>query len=150
MPHSFHRLLVHVVFSTKDRIPCMDAELRSALFPYMGGIVREMGCTPCLINGTEDHVHSLIDLRADVSVAECVRVVKANSSRWVHERWRRRREFAWQTGYGAFTVAASNEDAVFEYIRKQEEHHRSISFQDEFVALLRKHRVPFDDKFLWK
>jgi putative transposase len=79
-----------------------------------------------------------------------MRVVKANSSRWIHEAWPRRRSFGWQTGYGAFTVSASNEDAVFNYIRKQEEHHRRISFQEEFVALLRKHRVPFDEKFLWK
>jgi len=150
MPHSFHRLLIHIVFGTKDRIRCMDAELRSELFPYMGGIVREMGCTARLINGMEDHIHLLVDLRADISVAECVRIVKANSSRWVHEKWPRRRGFAWQTGYGAFTVSASNEDSVFEYIRNQEEHHRRVSWQEEFVALLRKHRVPFDEKFLWK
>jgi len=150
MPHSFHNLLFHVVFSTKDRVACMDAELRSNLFPYMGGILREMGCTARLINGTADHVHLLINLRADLAVSECIRVVKANSSRWIHEAWPRHRGFGWQTGYGAFTVSASNEDAVFNYIRKQEEHHRRTSFQEEFVALLQKHCVPFDEKFLWK
>ena len=150
MPHSFHNLLIHAVFSTKDRAACMDAELRSNLFPYMGGILREMGCTARLINGTADHVHLLINLAADLSVSECMRVVKTNSSRWIHETWPHRRSFAWQTGYGAFTVSPSNEGAVFNYIRKQEEHHRRISFQEEFVALLRKHRVPFDEKFLWK
>lgn len=150
MPHSFHNLLIHAVFSTKDRIRCMDADLRPKLFPYMGGIVREMGCTARLINGTEDHVHLLIDLRADVSVAECMRVIKANSSLWIHRTWPPRRRFAWQTGYGAFTVSASNEDAVLEYINKQEQHHRRMSFEEEFVKLLRKHRVSFDEKFLWK
>jgi putative transposase len=150
MPHSFHDLLIHAVFSTKDRVAYMDAELRSHLFPYMGGILREMGCPARLINGTADHVHLLMNLAAEVSVSECMRVVKTNSSRWIHETWPGRRGFGWQTGYGAFTVSASNEDAVFEYIRKQEEHHRRISFQEEFVALLRKHRVAFDEKYLWK
>ncbi|HEX4001399.1 MAG TPA: IS200/IS605 family transposase [Candidatus Acidoferrales bacterium] len=148
MPHSFHSLLIHAVFSTKNRVAHMDAELRSNLFPYMDGILREMGCSARLINGTADYVHLLIDLPADLSVAECMRVVKANSSRWIHERWPHRRTFAWQAGYGAFTVSASSEEAVFDYIRTQEEHHRRVSFQDEFVALLRKHRVAFDEKFL--
>lgn len=150
MPHSFHNLLFHVVFSTKDRVPSIDAELRSDLFPYIGGIVRQMDCTARLVNGTKDHVHLLMNLRADISVSECVRVVKANSSRWVHETQPRRSAFAWQTGYGAFTVSASNENAVFQYIQNQEKHHQRISFKEEFVALLRKHRVPFDEKFLWK
>jgi len=148
MPHSFSNLLVHALFSTKDRVRSMDAELRSNLFPYMGGILRELGATGRLINGAADHVHILLNLPADLSVAECMRVVKANSSRWVNETSARQRGFAWQTGYAAFTVSASNEDAVLRYIRDQERHHRRISFQEEFVALLRKHRVPFDEKFL--
>lgn len=150
MPHSFSSLLVHAVFSTKDRIRYIDDELRSNLFPYIGGILRGIGATARIVNGTEDHVHMLVGVPADVSVSECMRVVKANSSRWVHERTPRHRGFAWQTGYGAFAVSASNEKAVVDYIRRQEEHHRRISFQEEFVALLRKHRVPFDEKFLWK
>ena len=150
MPHSFSSLLIHAIFSTKDRLRFMDTDLRSKLFPYMGGILRELGATARLINGTEDHVHLLLNLPADLSVSECMRVLKANSFRWVHEMVPRRGAFGWQTGYAAFTVSASNEDAVFEYIRNQEEHHRRISFEEEFVALLRKHRVPFDEKFLWK
>lgn len=150
VPHSFSNLLIHAVFSTKNRVRSMDAELRSRLFPYMGGILRKLGVTARLINGTEDHVHMLVNLPADLSVSECMRVVKANSSRWIHETLPRSRDFAWQNGYAAFTVSASNEKAVFDYIRQQEEHHRHISFEEEFVALLRKHGVPFDDKFLWK
>ncbi len=150
MPHSFSSLLIHAIFSTKGRLRYMDTELRSNLFPYMGGILRELGATTRLINGTEDHVHLLLNLPAELSVSECMRVLKANSSRWVHQTVPRRRAFGWQTGYAAFTVSASNEDAVFEYIRNQEGHHRRISFEEEFVALLRKHRVPFDEKFLWK
>lgn len=150
MPHSFSNLLIHAVFSTKDRIRCMDADRRSNLFPYIGGILRELGANSRIVNGTEDHVHVLFNLPVGLSVSECMRVVKTNSSRWVHELSSRKHGFGWQTGYAAFTVSASNEDAVFEYIRNQEQHHRRISFEEEFVALLRKHRVPFDERFLWK
>lgn len=98
MPHSFSNLLIHAVFSTKDRARCMDGELRSSLFPYVGGILRGISATPRLINGTEDHIHILVGLPADVSVSECMRTVKANSSRWIHETSPRNRGFAWQDG----------------------------------------------------
>jgi len=150
MPHSFSNLLIHAVFSTKDRARCLDDSLRSNLFPYIGGILRSVRAEPRLVNGTEDHVHILVGLPTDLSVADCLRAVKANSSRWIHEMSPPHRGFAWQDGYGAFTVSASNEEAVFEYIRRQEQHHRHVSFQEEFVALLRKHRVAFDERFIWR
>lgn len=150
MPHSFSNLLIHAVFSTKDRTRCLDDLLRSDLFPYIGGILRSVRAEPRLINGTEDHVHILTGLPTDLSVADCMRTVKTNSSRWIHEISPLQRGFAWQDGYAAFTVSASNEAAVFEYIRRQEQHHRRISFQEELVTLLVKHRVPFDKRFIWK
>jgi REP element-mobilizing transposase RayT len=94
-------------------------------------------------------VHLLIELPADRNVADCVRVVKTNSSRWVHEKWPDRRQFSWQAGYGAFAVSASNADRVVQYIRNQEEHHRRVNYHDEFVTLLRKHGIAFDEKYLW-
>ncbi len=117
MPHSYSTLLIHVVFSTKDRVPSMDAKIRPDLFAYMGGIVREIGGVARIINGTEDHVHMLMSLAADVSIAECLRVVKTNSSRWIHGTCP---SFAWQRGYGAFSVSASNQKPVMDYIRDQE------------------------------
>ena len=147
MPHSYSTLLVHAVFSTKDRARTMNDKLRPDLFAYMGGIVREIGGTARIVNGTDDHVHMLLSLAADTSVSECLRLVKANSSRWIHERCP---SFAWQTGYGAFSVSASNQKQVVRYIQDQERHHRRMSFQDEFVALLRKHGIVFDERFLWK
>ena len=150
MPHTYSNLLVHAVFSTKDRIRWLDEELRSRLFPYMGGVVREIGGTGRLVNGTEDHVHMLVSLPVDLCVADCMRLVKANSSRWVHEQSTRYRAFAWQAGYGAFTVSASNEKQALAYIRNQESHHSRMTFQQEFIALLRKHGVAFDEGFLWK
>jgi REP element-mobilizing transposase RayT len=150
MPHSFSSLLVHVVFGTKGRARSIDANIRPDLFAYMGGIVREMRGTARLINGTEDHVHMLLSLPADVTVSECLRVVKANSSRWAHERFPGHHGFAWQTGYGAFSVSSSNEKHVIKYIQDQERHHRRMTFEEEFVALLRKHGLAFDERYLWR
>jgi len=147
MPHSYSTLLVHVIFSTKDRARSMDTSIRPDLFAYMGSIVREIGGAARIINGTEDHVHMLISLAADTSISECLRVVKTNSSRWIHGRCP---SFAWQTGYGAFSVSASNQKQVVKYIQDQERHHRRMSFQEEFLVLLRKHGVAFDERFLWK
>src|SRR5450755_4384046 len=107
MPHSFVSFLIHAVFSTKDRQPTLAPELSSRLFPYMGGIIRELHGTPLAVNGPADHVHLLLSIPANVSVAEALRVVKANSSRWVHEQFPAQSGFAWQSGYGAFTVSRS-------------------------------------------
>lgn len=150
MRYSFSSLLVHAVFSTKDRARRLDELLRSNLFPYIGGILRSIRAEPRLINGTADHVHILMRLPTDLSVAECMRAVKADSSRWVHEISPLQRGFAWQDGYAAFTVSASNEKAAFEYIRRQKQYHRRVSFEEELVSLLRKHRVPFDERLIWE
>jgi REP element-mobilizing transposase RayT len=149
MPHTYSKLLTHVVWSTKDRMPSIAPDIRGDLLAYMGGIVREEGGTAVAIGGTADHVHLLIELPADRNVADCVRVVKTNSSRWVHEKWPDRRQFSWQAGYGAFAVSASNADRVVQYIRNQEEHHRRVNYHDEFVTLLRQHGIAFDEKYLW-
>lgn len=149
MPHSYSKLLAHVVWSTKERMVLIAPEIRNDLYAYIGGIVREKGGTAVAIDGTADHVHLLIELPADRNVADCVRVVKTNSSRWVHEKWPDRRAFSWQAGYGAFAVSASNAHRVIEYIRNQENHHRRINYHDEFLSLLRKHGIAFDERYLW-
>ncbi len=149
MAHTFTTLHTHVIFSTKDRSPFLDDEIRSRVFAYMGGIGREMRATAAIVNGVSDHVHMLIQLPADVSLAECLRVVKTNSSRWVHETWPDRKKFAWQTGYAASSVSPSNVAVVTRYIEHQQEHHRKISFQDEFISFLRKNGITFDPEHLW-
>lgn len=105
----------------------------------MGGILKELGAMPIAINGPDDHVHGLAALPATLSVADAMRVVKTNSSRRVHEQWPHRRAFAWQTGYGAFSVSRSNRDEVERYIANQEEHHKHVTFQEEFLAFLKRH-----------
>jgi REP element-mobilizing transposase RayT len=115
----------------------------------MGGILRQLNAVPIAIGGTSNHVHLMTRLPADLSLADCLRVVKTNSSRWIKERWPERRLFSWQGGYGAFTVSESNRGAVIRYIQDQEQHHRRISFQEEFLALLKKHGVDFDERHVW-
>ena len=107
------------------------------------------GVAALIVNGTPDHVHMLVRMPTLCSVAEMVRVVKANSSRWVHEKWPNHRYFGWQTGYGAFSVSPSNVNAVTKYIAEQEEHHRRTSFQEEFLAFLQKNGVMYDERYLW-
>ena len=121
-------------------------EIRTDLFGYLGGIVREMRGTALIVNGTSDHVHMLIRIRP-VHAAEVARVVKTNSSRWVHERWKVR--FAWQTGYGAFSVSESNVPAISRYIAMQEEHHKRMTFQEEYVAFLKKNKIECDERYIW-
>lgn len=117
---------------------------------YLGGILRELHAVPIAIGGTADHVHLLMGLPADLAVSDCMRVVKTNSSRWIKERWPERRSFAWQGGYGAFSVSESRRGAVIRYIQDQALHHRRISFQDELRSLLKNHRVEFDERFMWR
>lgn len=149
MSHSYASLLTHVVFSTKDRAPLIADECRGRLFPYLGGIAREQGAKALTIGGTVDHVHLLLSLPPTCCVADALRDLKANSSRWIHETWPDRRAFAWQTGYGAFSVSESNREGVLRYIREQERHHRRLTFQEEFLALLKKHKIAYDERYIW-
>jgi putative transposase len=149
MSHSFASLLVHSVFSTKERRPLIDAELRERLWPYLGGIARQLDAKALAVGGVADHVHVLLSLPPTRGVAEVLRDLKANSSAWVHETWPSRAEFAWQTGYGAFSVSESNCAAVVEYIARQEQHHRRMSFQEEFIRLLKKHNIAYDERYIW-
>jgi REP element-mobilizing transposase RayT len=150
MAHTFTSLLAHVVFSTSERRPFLSEAIRPDAHAYIGGILRQLRAVPIAIGGTPDHVHLLIRLPPNLALPDCLRVVKTNSSRSINERWPERRFFSWQGGYGAFTVSESNREVVIQYIQDQEQHHRRISFQEEFLALLRKHRVEFDERYVWR
>jgi putative transposase len=142
---SFH---FHIVFSTKDRHPFIADAWRSRLHEYLGGLVREANGIPETIGGTADHVHLLAGLRATHAMAPFVQDIKQTSSRWIHETIGIK-NFAWQSGYAAFTVSVSNCDTVKKYIDNQPDHHRTKSFQEEYVTLLQKHNVEYDEKYLW-
>jgi REP-associated tyrosine transposase len=147
LPHTSGNILLHFIFSTLGRRCLIKPEFRGDLFAYLGGIVRKMRGAALIVNGTADHVHMLLRIRPVHSSAEIARVVKANSSKWVREKWSR--EFAWQTGYGVFSVSESNVAAVTRYIAGQEEHHRKQSFQEEYVTFLKKNHVEYDERYIW-
>ena len=147
MPHTSGNILLHFIFSTAGRRPLIKPEFRDDLFSYLGGIIREMNGAALIINGEPDHVHMLIRVRPVHSAAQIVRVVKANSSRWIREKYSAR--FGWQTGYGVFSVSESNVAAVTEYIAGQQEHHKKQSFQEEFVAFLKWNHIEYDERYIW-
>ena len=150
MPQSLARVVLHVVFSTKNREPFLkDADLRKRLHAYMAGVLQRIGCEPILVGGVEDHVHLLGNLSRTVTIAELVEEAKKSPSKWVKDQGPQYREFFWQSGYGAFSVSQSNVEKVRAYIATQEEHHRKVSFQDEFRALCRKHGVEIDERYAW-
>jgi REP element-mobilizing transposase RayT len=149
MAHTFTNLLYHIVFGTKDRAPSIDVEFRSDLHAYLGGIVRELNGAAIIVNGTDDHIHALVKLPATASIADTLRIMKTNSSRWAHEQ-HRRSKFAWQSGYSAFTVSESGAPRVRAYIEQQEEHHRHKTFAEEYVAFLKKHRVSYDPRYIFE
>ena len=138
----------HLVFSTKNREPMMPTEWRDRIHEYLGGVVRGLGGFAHAVGGTADHVHVFAGLRATHCLADVMRELKSESSAWIH-RELRLPSFRWQEGYGAFTVSASHIDAVKRYVLNQEEHHRVLPFQDEYVAMLQRGLVDYDDRYLW-
>ena len=149
MASTLTNLVLHVVFSTKERSPMIRTELREKLYAYMVGIVRGEGGELFAIGGNADHVHMLLKHPAAVSVAELLRLVKSNSSKWANEQTVTRKMFGWQRGYAAFSVSQSLVQRVGEYINRQESHHRKISFQEELISLLKKHGVDYDERYIW-
>ena len=147
MSHTSGNILLHFIFSTGGRRPLIKDEFRGDLFAYAGGILREMNATPLIINGTVDHAHMLVRVRPAQSASEIVRIVKTNSSRWAREK--HFPSFAWQTGYGVFSVSESSVPEVTRYIAEQQEHHKKHSFQEEVVAFLKKNHVEYDPKYIW-
>jgi len=150
MAHTYTSILVHAVFSTSGRAPLLTDDLRPEMHAYLAGILRRLEAVPIIVGGATDHVHLLARLPADLAVADCLRVLKTNSSRWAKARGPQRRSFAWQGGYGAFSVSESKRGAVIRYIQDQEQHHRRISFQEEFLKLLKSHGVEFDERYIWQ
>ena len=126
-----------------------DRTLRQALHGYVGATMKHLDCIPVEIGGVEEHLHILCLFPRTRSVAEVVKETKRVSTNWLHEQASELRGFHWQSGYGVFSVSQSNVDGVIDYIRRQEEHHRKVSFQDEYRAFLRKHSVEFDERYGW-
>lgn len=148
MGHSYCSSLYHCVFSTKERRKTIAPELQDRVWAYIGGIAREHGMTALAVGGAEDHAHILVALPATITVAAAMREIKRGSSLWMHEACAMP-EFAWQQGYGAFSIGYAQIEATVRYIAGQQEHHRRRDFQAEFVAILRKHRIEYDPRYVW-
>jgi REP element-mobilizing transposase RayT len=140
----------HCVFSTKERRRLITPELRDRLWPFLGGIARQNKMKAIEIGGVEDHVHILLSLPSTMAISKMLQLIKGGSSKWIHETFPEHRLFAWQEEYGAFSVSVSQLDKTIEYIKGQETHHRKMTFQEEFLALLKKHRIEYDERYLWK
>jgi len=149
MPQSLARLHVHLVFSTKTRAPIITDAVREVLHAYMATVLQNLGCAPVLINSVEDHAHLLFDLARTVPISQVVEDVKKSSSKWIKTQGPGFAGFAWQSGYGAFAVSESNVPTVRDYIANQREHHRKKSFQEEYRQFLERHRIAFDERYVW-
>lgn len=149
MPQSLSNILLHVVFSTKDRRPFIGKSVRPDLHAYLAGTVRGLECECPRVGGVENHVHVAVRLSRTVTVASLVEAMKVASSKWMKTQGTEFAEFSWQRGYGAFSVGAKDQDALFAYIDEQEKHHETLSFQDEYRRFLVKCGVAFDERYVW-
>ena len=148
MPQSLARLLVHLIFSTKNRVAFLQSpQIRSEVHAYLTATLRGQDCEPVQVGGVGDHVHLLFGLSRTVTLAELVKDLKTSSTKMMREKGHG--DFSWQTGYGAFSVSESNKSAVISYIVDQETHHRKMTFQEEVRAFLKKHSMRFDERYIW-
>lgn len=145
MSHSYAQNHIHLVFSTKNREKLLAKEFLPRLWAYTAAVCKNHDLLPFAVGGMENHLHLLFRLPPTITLAHAVTLVKSNSSKWIRERGKK---FAWQEGYGAFSVSSSNVAAVIKYIDNQEAHHRKIGFEGEFIALLKKHGVAYDPKYV--
>ncbi len=149
MANTYTSLHYHLVFSTKNRERWITADVEQRIWSYLGGIAVENKMRPVQIGGVEDHVHVLLGAPATLAPSKIAQLIKGGSSAWIHTTFPALREFAWQDGYGAFSVSKSSLPDVAAYIQGQREHHRTKGFQEEYLAFLHKHEIQFDERYLW-
>ena len=149
MANTYTSLHYHVVFSTKNRVAHIKPEIEQRVRAYIGGIARKHKMTALQVGGVDDHIHALVMAPPTLSPSQIAQYLKGDASKWIHESFPELRNFAWQEGYGAFTVSKSNLESVVSYIQKQREHHQKQTFQEEYLELLRKHGIEYDERYLW-
>ena len=148
MAHTYSSLFYHFIWSTKNRLPLIRPSFQNLLYNYIGGITKNEGCSLIKIGGISDHMHALISIPTQCAIADVVRIIKTNSSKFINSEIENIK-FAWQSGYGVFSVSPSQLSAVKSYISEQEKHHKKFSFKEEFELLLQKHNVSYDFKYLF-
>jgi len=150
MAQSLSRLWTHLIFSTKNRYPFLtDKVLRAEMHAYLSEMLRNQACETLMVGGVEDHTHSLFALSRTLPIARVVKEVKRTSCGWIKQAWPRLAKFHWQGGYAAFSVSQSNLENVIRYIENQEEHHKRVTFQDEYRAFLKAYGIEYDERYVW-
>jgi REP element-mobilizing transposase RayT len=149
MAHSYVSALFHCVFSTKERRKTITENIQERLWLYMGGIARKNKMRALAIGGVEDHVHVLLSIPSTLSIAKAMQLIKGGSSSWVHNTFPEHHDFEWQEGYGAFSIGVSQVPDTKAYIDNQREHHRTKTFQEEFIAFLERHGIDYDPRYVW-
>ena len=149
MANTYTSLFYHLVFSTKNREPWLFPNIEQRIWSYLAGVARAHKITPLQIGGVEDHIHALVMAKPTIAVFEIAKFLKGDSSKWIHQEFVNMSAFAWQDGYGGFSVSKSDVPDVVSYIRNQREHHRRKTFREEYVDLLREHGIQYDERYLW-
>lgn len=149
MPQSLANILIHLIFSTKERYPFLTPDIRPALQAYAATVLKGSDSPAIIINSVDDHVHALMRLSKNHALCDVVQEVKTSASKWLKTKGANRAKFAWQNGYGAFSVSSSQVGSVRGYIADQETHHKKVTFQEEFRGFLTKHGVEFDERYVW-
>jgi len=150
MSNTYHQVYIQAVFAVKYREAIITSESKSKILSVIGNLINETGCKTLIVNGTEDHVHCLLSLKPTVSISELMKIVKGKSSKFINDHQLTKHKFEWQEGYGAFSYSKSHIDAVYKYIANQEEHHKKENFKDEYISLLNKFNVKFDEKYIFE
>jgi REP element-mobilizing transposase RayT len=149
MAHSYVSALFHCVFSTKERRKTITEDIQERLWMYMGGIARKNKMRALAVGGVEDHVHLLLSISTTISIAKAMQLIKGGSSTWVHDSFPEHHQFEWQEGYGAFSIGIAQVPDTKTYIANQREHHRTKTFQEEFIAFLERHGIEYDPRYVW-
>jgi putative transposase len=149
MGQSFVKNYMHIVFSTKHRVPLITPDIEPELHRYLGGICNSLNCQSVKVGGYTDHVHILCMLSKNIAMSQLMQELKSSSSKWIKTLGPDFRNFYWQTGYGAFSVRSSDIDGVVRYIENQHAHHSKKSFQDEYRAILTKNKLEWDERYVW-
>lgn len=148
MAHSFVRNYIHLIYSTKNRERYLRSDIRKRLWDYTNGIIRNVKSDPIEVNGHEEHCHILFQLHPTLTLSKAVQTIKANTSKWLSETYPELHEFSWQEGYAGYSVSSSQVNKVIEYIQNQEEHHKRVSFQEEYIAFLKAYGIEYDERYV--
>ena len=150
MSQSLSNILIHIIFSTKDRVPFLkDPDIRSQMHAQLGGTSKSLNCPTLIVGGVEDHIHLLARESRTITLSDWVKELKRVTSLWIKEKSPQFQTFAWQAGYGAFSVSQSQSGKVFNYIQEQEAHHRKQDFKTEFREFLDRHGIEYDERYVW-